>query len=139
MPKSIPSHSSRMKRLLSVLLCIAIFVSCLALTACGSGKGKSKDTDLSKSKYLGTWAVTGLSVLDTSEAADESNGLSDVTITLLEDGTGHMDSPDEVSNFTWEEIDGGFKTSGDVKMTFKDDGEGIKAKILGVDLNFIKQ
>ena len=77
--------------------------------------------------------------MDESEALDESNDLGEVTLTLLEDGTGHMDSAEDVSHFTWEEIDGGFKTSGDVKMTFKDEGEGIKANIIGVDLYFEKQ
>ena len=60
--------------------------------------------------------------------------ISDVR-SLLE----RLDSKEEVSHFTWEEIDGGFKTSGDVKMTFKDEGEGIKANIIGVDLYFEKQ
>lgn len=128
-----------MNKTLSLLLCMVILVSCFALTACGSGKGQSGSTDLSGSKYLGTWKTSALSLLDTSESVDESDDLGKVTITLLEDGTGHMDSPEEVSNFTWEEIDGGFKTSGDVKATFKDDGDGIKAKIIGVELHFEKQ
>ena len=63
--------------------------------------------------------------MEESESVTESDGLSKVTLTLLEDGTGHMDSPDEVSNFTWEEVDGGFRTSGDVRMNFKDEGDGI--------------
>ena len=108
-----------MKKIVSYLLCVALLVSCLALTACG-GKKKSESADLTGSKYLGTWKTTGIAFMDESEALDESNDLSEVTLTLLEDGTGHMDSAEEVSKFTWEEVDGGFKTSGDVKMTFKD-------------------
>ena len=127
-----------MKKVVSYLLCVAVLVSCLALTACG-GKKKSESADLTGSKYLGTWKTTGITFMDESEALDESNDLSEVTLTLLEDGTGHMDSAEEVSKFTWEEVDGGFKTSGDVKMTFKDEGEGIKANIIGVDLYFEKQ
>ena len=127
-----------MKKTISYLLCVAVLVSCLALTACG-GKKKSESADLSGSKYLGTWKTTGLSFMDNSEAVDESNDLSEVTLILLEDGTGHMDSPEEVSYFTWEEVDGGFKTKGDVKMTFKDEGDGIKASVIGVDLYFEKQ
>ena len=127
-----------MKKALSYLLCMAILVSCIALTACGNNK-RSPSADLTGSKYLGTWIASGLSFLDTSAPVDDSDDLSTVTITLLEDGSGHMDSADEVSKFTWEEIDGGFKTSGGVKMTFKDEGEGIKATIFGVDLYFVKQ
>ena len=113
-----------MKKIVSYLLCVALLVSCLALTACG-GKKKSESADLTGSKYLGTWKTTGISFMDESEALDESNELGEVTLTLLEDGTGHMDSAEEVSHFTWEEVDGGFKTSGDVKMTFKEEGNGI--------------
>lgn len=35
--------------------------------------------------------------------------------------------------------DDGFKTKGDMKLTFKDDGDKIKASIIGVDLVFERQ
>ena len=138
MLNSILPHSLRMKKTLSYLLCVAVLVSCIMLTAC-SGKKKEESADLSNSKYLGTWKVSEVSILDTSEELDDSDDLSQLTVTLLEDGTGHMDDPEGVSSFTWTEIDGGFKTEGDVKLTFKDDGDGIKANIIGVDLHFVKQ
>ena len=55
------------------------------------------------------------------------------------DGTGTIDDGEEVSEFTWEPTDEGFKTKGDMKLKFKDDGDNIKAKILGADLTFAKQ
>ena len=125
-----------MKKALSTFLCVVLIVSCFALAGCGSKKGTA---DLSGSKYVGTWVISNLSIMEENDSVTESDDLSKVTLTLLEDGTGHMDSPDEVSNFTWEEVDGGFKTSGDVKMTFKDEGDGIVGKVIGVELHFVKK
>jgi hypothetical protein len=64
-------------------------------------------------------------------------------LTLNEDGTGtfvatEADGNEDVSNIKWEPTDGGFRTSGDMKLTFTDDGEGIKANIMGVDLHFAR-
>ena len=36
-------------------------------------------------------------------------------------------------------MESGFKTKGDAKMKFKDDGDRIHAKVIGVNLNFEKQ
>ena len=124
-----------MAKKLSFLLCMILLVSCFALSGCGS----QKSADLSGSKYLGTWVISSMSFLDESESVGESDDLGKVTLTLLEDGTGHLDSPDDVSNFTWEETKDGFKTSGDVKMTFKDEGEGIVGKVIGIELHFVKK
>ena len=123
-----------MKKTLSVLIIMMMLFSSIALTACGG----DKKTDLSNSKYLGKWEASALSLGDLSENVDESSELNETTMTLLADGTGHMDGDGEVSNFTWSEIDGGFKTKGDLKATFKDEEGGIKAKIIGVDLHFVK-
>ena len=71
---------------------------------------------------------------------DQSEPLEDEwIITIKEDGTGISDDGKETTNFTWKPIDGGFKTSGDVNTTFKDDGDNIKTSIFGVDLIFEKQ
>ena len=125
-----------MKKTFSCFLCIVLIVTCFALAGCGS---KKETADLSGSRYLGTWVISSLSIMGESESVTESDDLSKVTLTLLEDGTGHMDSPDEVSSFTWEEVDGGFRTSGDVRMNFKDEGDGIVGKVIGVELHFVKK
>ena len=125
-----------MKKALSTFLCVVLIVSCFALAGCGSKKGTA---DLSGSKYVGTWVISNLSIMEENDSVTESDDLSKVTLTLLEDGTGHMDSPDEVSNFTWEEVDGGFRTSGDVRINFKDEGDGIVGKVIGVELHFVKK
>ena len=119
-----------MKKFLSIAIVALMILSSLALASCGG----SSSADLSESKYVGTWKALGMSLGDDSEALDE-----ELTLTLNGDGTGQLASAEEVSEFTWSEIDGGFKTKGDVKLTFKDDGDNIKATILGVDLNFEKQ
>ena len=46
---------------------------------------------------------------------------------------------EETTEFTWEPTDEGFKTKGDMKLKFTDDGEQIHAKMFGVSLNFEKQ
>ncbi len=38
-----------------------------------------------------------------------------------------------------EETGSGFKLKGNAKMTFTDDGEGIRSTIFGVDFHFEKQ
>ena len=53
------------------------------------------------------------------------------------DGTGTIESADEVTEFTWELTDEGFKTKGDMKMKFVDNGDDtISGKVLGTRLNF---
>ncbi|MBE6027896.1 MAG: hypothetical protein E7227_04715 [Clostridiales bacterium] len=65
-------------------------------------------------------------------------------LTLNGDGTGTFvstedDGTEEVSNITWSLTSDGFKTKGDTKLTFKDDGEDITASFMGVDLRFIRE
>ena len=102
----------------------------LLLAACG-GSGK---TDLSDSKYVGTWKAEKMALKDESE---ELSG--EWILTLNGDGTGKYVSEGETTSITWELTDGGFRTKGDTKLKFKDDGDKIKTKILGVDLIFKKQ
>ena len=55
------------------------------------------------------------------------------------DGTGQSISEEEdAENFTWEPTKDGFKTKGDIKLTFTDDGDNIKTKILGANVIFVK-
>ena len=46
---------------------------------------------------------------------------------------------EETTQFNWELTDKGFKTTGDMKMIFTDNGDTISGKILGANLIFEKQ
>lgn len=119
-----------MKKLISIALAAIMVMSVFALTACGGGDSK----DYSDSKYVGVWAPSSVSV------AGESGEMEDDSLMVVNaDGTGTLTSGDEVSNFTWEPTDSGFKTKGDVKATFKDDGDNIKADMFGIELIFVRQ
>lgn len=129
-----------MKKLVSLMLVMLMTVSCLVLVSCGGGSSSSSE-DLSSSKYVGTWKAITMSLEDTTEAADEGG---EFIVTLNGDGTGQSVSrenggEEEVTDFTWELTDDGFKTKGDMKLKFTDDGDNIKANIFGVDLVFEKQ
>ena len=122
----------KMKRYISIALISIMILSALAFTACGGGG--SSDADLSDSKYVGTWEAQSINV------GDESGEVEDqYLLTINADGTGTMTGDDGLNEFTWTPIDGGFKTKGDMKVTFKDDGDNIKARILIADLVFVKQ
>ena len=123
-----------MKKLLSIALVAVLVISTLALTACGGSNSGGGNADLSDSKYVGTWKNTGISLGEESGELD-----SEFTLILKGDGTGELVSEDESGAFTWELADNGFKTKGDMKLTFTDDGDNIKTKLLGVDLTFEKQ
>ena len=118
-----------MKKGLALTLAAVMVLAALALTACGDD-----GTDLSDSKYVGKWKAVEISLKDEKEELEE-----DWILTINGDGTGTIDDGEEVSEFTWEPTDEGFKTKGDMKLKFKDDGDNIKAKILGADLTFAKQ
>ena len=120
-----------MKRFISIALISIMILSALAFTACGGG---GSDADLSDSKYVGTWKAQSINV------GDDSSEIEDKYLLIINaDGTGTMTGDDGLNEFTWTPIDGGFKTKGDMKVTFKDDGDNIKARILIADLIFVKQ
>lgn len=118
---------AKMKKIISLVLITVMAVSILALVSCGGGEKE----DLSDSKYVGTWKISKMSLADESEDFDE-----DWTLEIKGDGTGKSISKEETNDFTWKPIDGGFKTKGDVKMTFKDDGDNIAGSLFGVKLIF---
>ena len=121
----------KMKKTITLLVCAVMIISCVALlTACGGGNGE----DLSDSKYVGTWKASTMALEDESEALSE-----EWVLTLNADGTGQFVSEEETTDVTWELTDEGFKTKGDTKLKFTDDGDNIKTKILGVDLIFERQ
>ena len=77
----------------------------------------------------------GVTILDSTEEFED-----EIILTLNADGTGTLTGGDEeASEFTWTLTDNGFSTKGDMKVKFTDDGDNIKAKILGADLVFEKQ
>lgn len=117
-----------MKRKTAVFLCIVMIASCVLLGACG---GKQ---DLSNSKYVGTWKAESISAF-----GEESSLEGDWILTLNADGTATLEDGEEVSKCTWQETSDGFKLKGDAKMTFTDDGDGIKSKVIGVELHFTRQ
>lgn len=126
-----------MKKLgLFVLICAIA----LALCACSGSSGQSStqsssqsSSGLADSKYVGTWKVDTISLKDVSEEFD-----TEWIIVLEADGTGKSMSEDESDDFTWEPTSNGFKTKGDIKLEFTDDGDGIKTKIIGAELHFNK-
>ncbi len=119
-----------MKKLILLTLIASMALSAFMLVSCG---GK-KDVDYSDSKYVGTWRLSELTVMD------ESDGLgSEWTLEFKADGTGESVSQEETTHFTWEPVDGGVKTKGDVKMKFKDDGDNIVGNMFGVKLIFEKK
>ena len=117
-----------MKKSIAIVLCLVIVFSCLSLTACGGKK------DLSDSKYVGTWKATYLSLKDETGELEE-----DTYLILNPDGTAEFVSDDEVSTCNWQETKNGFKLTGDTKLKFTDDGDGIVTTILGVGLHFERQ
>lgn len=124
-----------MKRIVSIAVISVMILSALAFTACGGGSS----ADLSDSKYVGTWKATTMALED--ETGDVE---SEFVMILNGDGTGQFigtddDGEEEVSDLTWELTDSGFRTKGDSKMKFTDDGDNIKTKVLGVELIFEKQ
>ena len=127
-------EESQMKKALGLLLCIALIICSAALVGCGGGSSDGSGKDLSDSKYVGTWKAVSMSIGDDEEPYEDT-----CIMTLKDDGTGTLESDDETSEFTWELTDGGFKTKGDMKMKFTDNGDLISGKILGANLNFEKQ
>ena len=124
-----------MKKIIAVMAGL-VMVMAFTLAACGGSGGE----DLSDSKYVGTWVAKSVSVAD--ESGDLDGGVW--SLTLNGDGTGAMtataeDGTEEVSNITWQLTDGGFKTKGDTKLNFTDDGDGIKASVIGIELHFVRE
>ncbi len=116
------------KRVPFILIALMLMVMFL-LTACGG-----KTEDLSDSKYVGTWKFKEMTL------ADESGDLPHEWLIVVNgDGTGTSTSDGEEASFTWKPVSDGFKTSGDLKVTFHDDGDNIAMKMLGVTMTFEKQ
>lgn len=122
-----------MKRTISITIALIMVLSTILLAACGGGNSSSK-TDLSDSKYVGTWKASTMALKGESEDLG-----AEWTLTLKADGSGEYVDEEGTTNITWELTSGGFKTKGDTKLTFTDDGDNIKCKIIGVDMIWEKQ
>ena len=123
-----------MKKKLAILLSLTMVLT-FALAACGGGGSE----DLSDSKYVGSWIADSLSF-----AGESGEMEATYTLTLNGDGTGTLvgteaDGTEEVSDITWSLTDDGFKTEGDAKMTFKDDGDAIVSTMFGVEMRFVRE
>ena len=119
------------KRIIAVI-CL-VLTACLFFTACSSSKKEPQD--LTNSKYLGTWKAVSASIGDTTDPYED-----ECILTLNPDGTAVFTSAEEdAAKCNWEETDKGIKLTGDSKLTFTDDGNGLTAKILGVKLHFEHQ
>ncbi len=115
-----------MKKRLTALLCMMAFIATLVLTGCG---GSSED--LANSKYVGTWRAVSV------EIAGESGELSEnYEITLKPDGTAVYTTDEGTTTGKWKLTKDGFKTSGETKLSFTDDGDDILGKLLGTNLRF---
>ena len=121
-------RGNSMKQKIAILLCAVMVLSCCLLAACGGSK------DLSGSKYVGTWKADSVSAFDEETSLD-----TEWLLILNEDGSAVSTSEGETNTCSWHETSDGFKLTGDVKLTFEDDGDGIKTNVLGVDLHFSKQ
>ena len=99
--------------------------------ACG---GKPSNVDLSDNKFVGTWKASAITLGEASENVED-----DWILTVNGDDTGTLDDGKEVSNFTWSPTDNGFKTTGDLRVTFTEEGDTIKTTIIGADLVFERQ
>ncbi len=116
------------EKMYAAAVCAVLIISCILLVSCGAKQ------DLSDSKYLGTWEMVDMTFM--GESAEDS---SELLITLNSDGTAVYAGSDGKINCTWTETKDGFKLKGEVKLTFTDDGDGIKTKVLGVELHFAKK
>ena len=133
-----------MKKIITFAAIAVMVLSVFALTACGGGSSSSGDAAGSAaagsaagsatSKYVGSWKAADVILGDESEALGD-----EFVMTLNEDGTGELVGGGETATFTWEEIGDGFKTKGDMKTTFKDDGDNIVTSLFGVSLTFERQ
>ena len=124
-----------MKKIIAMAALVVLVFSALALTACGgSSNASSSATDYSDSKYVGTGKPAELTLKDQSGEFD-----GEWTIVLNADGSGQSIDEEGTTDFTWKPTNDGFKTKGDSKLTFTDEGDNIKTKILGVNVIFEKQ
>ena len=122
------------KRVFPPVWLLLVF-TCVLFAACGSGGGGSGgNADLSASRYVGTWKARDVTLMDQVGEFD-----SEILLTLNADGTATFVTDAQESACTWEETEGGFRLRGGAKMTFTDDGEGIRTSLYGIELRFERQ
>ena len=116
-----------MKKNFALILCVIMLFSCTVLTACG----KKEIVDLSESKYIGTWQAVSMTNKDISK--------NETTLTVNADGTAQLTAAGQNRACEWEETYNGFRFTKGARMTFTDDGNGIKASDAGNIIRFERQ
>ena len=133
-------EKNAIKKLLTVVFCVAITVSCMLLASCGDS---GSSADLSDSEYVGTWVAQTIDAFGQEETTEDFSEATEgaMTLTVNGDGTFVLDwgEDEEPSSGTWEETSNGFKTRGDFKLTFKAEDGGISTSIVGAHIHFVKQ
>ena len=120
-----------MKKIIALLSCLLILVSCAALAGCGQ-------QDLTNSKYLGTWVATKISIAN-EESPIEDTIPGGMTMKLNPDGTAVVSNKqDGDSNCTWSETSKGIKLKGDMKTSLIAEGEELQMKVVGSRIHFVK-
>ena len=128
-----------MKNLFPVLCCLALAACCFILSGCGGGGGSA---DLSESEYVGTWVAQTIDAFGEEETTEEIGNVLEggMTLTVNGDGTAVADFGDgEPLNVTWTETGDGFKTKGDMKLTFTKEDGGITTSIVGAHIHLVRQ
>ena len=126
-----------MKKTLALFCCAAIAVSCMLLASCGGSTA-----DLSDSEYVGTWVAQTIDAFGQEETTEDVSEALDTTMTMTLNGDGTLVADfgdDEPLNATWTETSNGFKTKGDIKLTFKNEEGGVTTNIVGANIHFVKQ
>lgn len=127
------------KRLIAIMCCVALALSCVAIAGCG-GSGGGSDVDLSDSAYVGTWKATKATFQGEEVAAEEVFTSGDLILLLNADGTAELSEGTDKSTGNWSEADGGVKVKGDdINMTFKDTDGVLEGEVIGMHIFFEKQ
>ena len=120
----------------AVLFCAAFAACCLLLAGCGG------TADLSDSEYVGTWVARTMDVFGDEESTTDIEEVVEggLSITLSGDGTLVADLGDgEPLSASWKETGDGFKTKGDINLTFTAEEGGVSANLLGAHIHFVKE
>lgn len=131
-----------MKKIISLSLLALFVVSLLLLTACGGGSSSKKsDVDPKDSNLVGNWIAKGISLSIGNETATEAIGDEDdvILLTFNPDGTGSLSDGEDSTDFNWVPTEDGAKTSGDLKVEFKEEGDKLTTSIMGIKMTFERQ
>ena len=127
-------------RVIAIMCCVALALSCVAIAGCGGNGGSSEAADLSNSAYVGTWKATKATFQGEEVAIEEVLTDGDFILVLKEDGSVDVNAVGEESTAVWSETSDGIKVKGDeINTTFKDADGMLETDIIGMHLFFEKQ